>query len=323
MRKMVDMWYNTINIKFMAVCYSGSTFVQFFCESFVIFYYGILFEYILCNDTGEIMLILRYIKRCIIAILVLFLVMYIYDSYHSYQGTNRISKAHTSVEQTIEQTEDTLSRWERMYRVFAFKEHVQESLYRRVASENWVKSETIPDNAKRALVAIEDKRYYRHGAIDIFGVIRALYVNTVAGETMEGGSTITQQLVKNLFLSSKRIMSRKAEEAILAVEMEHYYNKDEIITMYLNTVYYGHNYYGIKAASEGYFGTRPSRLSLGQCALLAALPNAPSYLDPYVNYDAAKARQKLVLQAMVAQDMITQAEADYAYEQDLGLRDEE
>ena len=93
----------------------------------------------------------------------------------------------------------------------------------------------------------------------MLGIIRAFYTNTIAGETVEGGSTITQQLVKNLFLSSKRIMSRKVEEAILASEMEHYYSKEEILTMYLNTVYYGHGYYGIYEASHGYFGTSPSR----------------------------------------------------------------
>ena len=92
--------------------------------------------------------------------------------------------------------------------------------------------------------------------------------------------------------------------------------------MYLNTVYYGHNYYGIYEAAHGYFGTSPSRLTLGQSALLAALPNAPSYLDPYTNYEGAKARQKLVLEQMVDQGMITQAEADYAYEQDLELVEE-
>ena len=154
----------------------------------------------------------------------------------------------------------------------------------------------IPEYTKNALVAIEDKRYYNHGAIDVLGIIRAFYTNTIAGETVEGGSTITQQLVKNLFLSSKRIMSRKVEEAILASEMEHYYSKEEILTMYLNTVYYGHGYYGIYEASHGYFGTSPSRLTLAQSALLAALPNAPSYLDPYTNYKGAKARQKLVLE---------------------------
>ena len=270
-------------------------------------------------DIGESMFIFRIVRRLVLIICILLGAIYVYDTYQSYQGTNRVSKAHTTVEQTIEENEDTLSRWERIHRIFTFREKVEAALHQRVPRDKWVKSESIPDNAKRALVAIEDKRYYKHGAIDVLGVTRAFYVNTVAGETVEGGSTITQQLVKNLFLSSKRTMTRKSEEAILAIEMEHYYSKDEILTMYLNTVYYGHNYYGIKEAAEGYFGTSPSRLTLGQCAMLAALPNAPSYLDPYENYEAAKARQKLVLAQMVDQGMISQAEADYAYKQDLGI----
>lgn len=265
------------------------------------------------------MFIFRIVRRLVLIICIVLGAIYAYDTYQSYQGANRVSKAHTTVEQAIEENEDTLSRWDRVYRVFTFRENVDSALQQRVPKDKWVKSESIPDNAKRALVAIEDKRYYKHGAIDVLGVTRAFYVNSVAGETVEGGSTITQQLVKNLFLSSKRTMSRKAEEAILAVEMEHYYSKDEILTMYLNTVYYGHNYYGIKEAAEGYFGTSPSRLTLGQCAMLAALPNAPSYLDPYENYKGAKARQKLVLAQMVDQGMISQAEADYAYKQDLGI----
>ena len=264
---------------------------------------------------GECMFIFRLLRRLVLIICIILGAIYAYDAYQSYQGTNRVSKAHTTVEQTIEKNEDTLSRWERIYRMLTFKEKVEIALYQRVSKDTWVKSDVIPDNAKRALIAIEDKRYYKHGAIDVLGVSRALYVNAVAGETVEGGSTITQQLVKNLFLSSKRTMTRKAEEAILAIEMEHYYSKDEILTMYLNTVYYGHNFYGIKEAAEGYFGTSPSRLTLGQCAMLAALPNAPSYLDPYTNYKGAKARQKLVLEQMVDQGMITQAEADYAYTQ--------
>ena len=94
-----------------------------------------------------------------------------------------------------------------------------------------MKGDVIPEYTKNALIAIEDKRYYKHGAIDVLGIIRAFYTNTIAGETVEGGSTITQQVVKNLFLSSKRIMSRKVEEAILASEMERYYSKEEILTM--------------------------------------------------------------------------------------------
>ena len=268
------------------------------------------------------MKVFHYLRNLLMFVLVIILAMFIYDGYHSYQGTAHESNAHTTVEKRIEESEDTLSRTDRIIRLFTFKEKVEIALHQRIKKEQWVKGDVIPDYTKNALVAIEDKRYYNHGAIDVLGIIRAFYTNTIAGETVEGGSTITQQLVKNLFLSSKRIMSRKVEEAILASEMEHYYSKDEILTMYLNTVYYGHNYYGIYEASHGYFGASPSRLTLAQSALLAALPNAPSYLDPYANYKGAKARQKLVLEQMVDQGMITQAEADYAYEQELELVEE-
>ena len=250
------------------------------------------------------MKVFRYLRNLVVFVLVMILAVFIYDGYHRVQGTDRESNAYTTVEKRIEQGEDTLSRTDRIIRLFTFKEKVETALNQRVSKEHWVKGDVIPEYTKNALIAIEDKRYYKHGAIDVLGIIRAFYTNTIAGETVEGGSTITQQVVKNLFLS------------------EHYYTKEEILTMYLNTVYYGHNYYGIYEAAHGYFGTSPSRLTLGQSAMLAALPNAPSYLDPYTNYKGAKARQKLVLEQMVDQGMITQAEADYAYKQDLGLVDE-
>lgn len=227
------------------------------------------------------MKVFRYLRNLVVFVVVMILAMFIYDGYHSFQGTNRESKAHTIVEKQIEQSEDTLSRTDRIIRLFTFRDKVQIALNQRVSKEHWVKGDVIPEYTKNALIAIEDKRYYKHGAIDVLGIIRALYTNTIAGETLEGGSTITQQLVKNLFLSSKRIMSRKVEEAILASEMEHYYSKEEILTMYLNTVYYGHNYYGIYEAAHGYFGTSPSRLTLGQSALLAALPNAVLFRSLY------------------------------------------
>ena len=126
----------------------------------------------------------------------------------------------------------------------------------------------------------------------MLGIIRAFYTNTIAGETVEGGSTITQQLVKNLFLSSKRIMSRKVEEAILASEMEHYYSKEEILTMYLNTVYYGHNYYGIYEASHGYFGTSPSRLTLAQKCTPRSIPMHHPIWIRIRNYERGQRRDK-------------------------------
>ncbi len=219
--------------------------------------------------------------------------------------------AHTIKEQTIEQGEDQLSRIDRIKRLFHFKEAVEEAIDKRV--EHRVRSEDISPIVKQALVATEDKRFYEHGAVDFFSIGRALYTNTIAGQTVEGGSTITQQLVKNLFLSSKRIMSRKVEEMFLAYLMEHYYSKDEIITMYLNTIYYGTDYYGIKAASEGYFNTDPKDLNLSQAAVLAGIPQAPSYFNPVSNMNATKQRQRTVLTLMAQQGIISYADIDKAY----------
>ncbi len=219
--------------------------------------------------------------------------------------------AHTIKEQTIEQGEDQLSRTDRIKRLFHFKEAVEEAIDKRV--EHRVRSEDINPIVKQALVATEDKRFYEHGAVDFFSIGRALYTNIIAGQTVEGGSTITQQLVKNLFLSSKRIMSRKVEEIFLAYLMEHYYSKDEIITMYLNTIYYGTDYYGIKAASEGYFNTDPKDLNLSQAAVLAGIPQAPSYFNPVSNMDATKQRQRTVLTLMAQQGIISYADIDRAY----------
>ena len=219
--------------------------------------------------------------------------------------------AYTIKEQTIEQGEDQLSRIDRIKRLFHFKEAVEEAMDKRV--EHRVRSEDINPIVKQALVATEDKRFYEHGAVDFFSIGRALYTNTIAGQTVEGGSTITQQLVKNLFLSSKRIMSRKVEEVFLAYLMEHYYSKDEIITMYLNTIYYGTDYYGIKAASEGYFKTEPKDLNLSQAAVLAGIPQAPSYFNPVSNIDATKQRQRTVLTLMAQQGIISYADIDKAY----------
>lgn len=225
----------------------------------------------------------------------------------------------TTKEQQLESSEDQLTRTDRIYRLFHFEDAVETAMNQRVAPSQRVKGDAISKDLKTALVATEDKRFYEHGAIDAFGIARAFYTNITAGETLEGGSTITQQLVKNLFLSSKRIMSRKVEEVILAYLMEYYYTKDEILAMYLNTIYYGNDYYGIKQASEGYFDTAPSELTLGQAALLAGMPQAPSYYNPFTNYKAAKARQRTVLNLMAQQGILTDAEANKAYYSDLHL----
>lgn len=142
--------------------------------------------------------------------------------------------------------------------------------------------------------------------------MRAALVNLQYGEIEEGASTITQQLVKNLFLSHERSFGRKAEEFLLALDMEAHYSKDEILELYLNTIYFGSNYYGIGDASVGYFGKQPSRLELPEAAMLAGLPNAPSLYSPYTDFLMAKKRQFVVLDAMVRTGCISRDIAEDA-----------
>lgn len=262
---------------------------------------------------------MKLLFKLFITLIVLGLGLYWFAGYTPNETGSQRSP-YTTREQTLESTEDQLSRTERINRLFHFKEAVEKALNQRVPSNQRVKGDEISQNLKDALVATEDKRYYEHGAIDVFGIGRAFYTNLTAGHTVEGGSTITQQLVKNLFLSSKRIMSRKVEEVILAYLMELYYTKDEILTMYLNTIYYGNNYYGIEQASKGYFNTTPAKLTLGQAALMAGMPQAPSYYNPITNFKAAKERQRTVLTLMTQQGIISNREADKAYYANLNLQ---
>jgi penicillin-binding protein 1A len=178
----------------------------------------------------------------------------------------------------------------------------------------------IPKNLQHAIIATEDRRFYDHGAIDIIGIFRAMYVNFQTGETVEGGSTLSQQVVKNVFLSQERTMSRKFQELVLAFLLERNYTKDEILEIYLNTAYFGNNANGIEAASQSYFDVKPERLTLGQSAMLAGLVQAPSYYDPLINYDAAKNRQKTVLSLMTEQGYLSKAEGESAYRENLHLK---
>jgi penicillin-binding protein 1A len=157
----------------------------------------------------------------------------------------------------------------------------------------------------KATVAVEDRRYYQHGGVDYEGIARALWKDVRAGKTLEGGSTIAQQLVRNLYIGDERTFERKLKEACLAVKMSRRYSKQHILREYLNTVYYGNHAYGVEAASQTYFNRHASRLTLSQAALLAGLPQAPSSYDPFHNPKAALARRNEVLQAMLKTDVIT------------------
>ncbi len=159
----------------------------------------------------------------------------------------------------------------------------------------------------QATVAIEDRRFYSHIGVDVSGVLRAAVKNLEAGQIVEGGSTITQQLVRNLYIGNEKSFKRKAKEACLAIKLDARESKDEILETYLNQVYFGNHAYGIEAASQTYFSKPAAKLSLVQAALLAGLPQAPSVFDPFNNPSEAVARRNEVLKAMLDSRDIDQA----------------
>lgn len=178
----------------------------------------------------------------------------------------------------------------------------------------------LPPHLAQAIVSIEDRRFYDHGGVDFRGILRAMWRNSQAGATREGGSTITQQLARLMFLSSERAFRRKIQEALLAFWLESQLTKDEILLRYLNTAYFGAGAYGVDAAAKKYFGKKAADLSLGESAMLAGLVRAPSQLAPTRNFGGAKERQEIVLQTMQETKAITPAEAEAARAQEVKLR---
>ena len=204
---------------------------------------------------------------------------------------------------------DTSSISGKIERIQSIKQAVNEKIQ---GKEHYVKLDDIPRSLRQAIIAVEDSRFYSHSGFDISGIARAAITNVEAGQIEEGGSTITQQLVKNLFLTQEQSFTRKIEELFLANSMEKNFTKDQILELYLNTIYFGSSFYGIYDASVGYFGVEPKELSLAESAMLAGLPNAPSLYSPYVNFMLAKKRQLIVIDAMVKSNILTPSEAEKA-----------
>lgn len=201
-----------------------------------------------------------------------------------------------------------ISAWDRLSRLLFIRQAVD----RQISHESYVKLCDIPLSLQQAVVAVEDSRFYSHHGFDVQGIMRAALVNLQYGQIEEGASTITQQLVKNLFLSHEQSFGRKAEELLLAMDIERSYSKDEILELYLNTIYYGSSYYGIGPAADGYFGKKPADLQLPEAAMLAGLPNAPSLYSPYVDFMMAKKRQFVVIDAMVRSGYLDESVAESA-----------
>lgn len=179
--------------------------------------------------------------------------------------------------------------------------------------------EQMPPHLIRAFLAAEDERFYEHGGVDLPGIFRALLKNLQAGEIVQGGSTITQQVVKSLLLTPERSWIRKIKEAILAYRIDQTLTKDEVLYLYLNQIYFGSGAYGVEAAARTYFDKHVWQLDLAESALLAGLPKAPSRFSPHQNIPMARNRQRYVLQRMAEVGAITPEEAQAAYNQPLNI----
>jgi penicillin-binding protein 1A len=176
----------------------------------------------------------------------------------------------------------------------------------------WVSLDRMPQHLINAIVAVEDAQFYMHRGINFRGIARALLANLRALRPVEGGSSITQQLAKVLFLTPEKSLSRKIKEVLLAIEIERHYPKDKIIEMYLNQVYFGHGAYGAEAAAQTYFKKPVDRLNLAEAATLAGLPRAPNYYSPIIDRERAMRRRNLVLARMLDREFITQEQAEQA-----------
>lgn len=165
-------------------------------------------------------------------------------------------------------------------------------------NESYVAYENISPYYLKAVVAVEDKRFYQHGAMDPIGFVRALLIDIKKWDFSEGGSTITQQVAKNLYFSNEKRVTRKIAEAFVAHDLEKKYSKDEILAMYSNIIYFGQGCYGVKEASEKYFNKEPSALTFEEAAVLAGIPKAPSILNPINNPEKSSERTKAVLKIL-------------------------
>ncbi len=170
----------------------------------------------------------------------------------------------------------------------------------------------VPEMMIKALIAAEDNRFYSHHGLDFHGIARAMYRNVRARKILEGGSTLTQQLAKVLFLTPERSMTRKLKEMVLALRIEQRYTKREILSLYLNQIYFGSGAYGVEAAAQIYFGKDAKELNIEECAMLAGLPRSPRYYSPFKSPESARGRRAYVLNRMLALQVITKAQAEEA-----------
>ena len=194
----------------------------------------------------------------------------------------------------------------KIYKDVLEKTSVADKVTQIKSQENYTELKDLPDFYKNAVIAVEDRRFYKHGPIDPIAIARAVFVNIKSWELQEGGSTITQQLAKNIYFTQEKSALRKVAEMYMAYEIERNCDKDTILELYLNTSYFGDGYYCVKDASEGYYGKEPKDMNRNEASMLAGIPNAPSAYCPTKHLNLAKQRQVQVLDKMVKYKFITE-----------------
>lgn len=204
----------------------------------------------------------------------------------------------------------------KIYKEVLEKTSVADKVAEIKGKENYTELKDMPEFYKNAVIAVEDRRFYEHGPIDLIAISRAVLVNIKSFELQEGGSTITQQLAKNIYFTQEKSALRKVAEIFMAYEIERKCDKDTILELYLNTSYFGDGYYCVKDASEGYYGKEPKDMNRNESSMLAGIPNAPSAYCPTKHLNLAKQRQTQVLDKMVKYNFITEQDKTEILQED-------
>ena len=198
-----------------------------------------------------------------------------------------------------------------MYKNALAGESLEDIISEIQSDPDYVEYEDLPQNYINAVIAVEDHRFREHGAIDLFAIARAIYVNVSTFSLREGGSTITQQVAKNIFyINEDNPVVRKSAEIITAFDLEDNYTKNDILELYVNTIYFGDGYYGIQDACEGYLNKDATEMTLADCTMMAGIPNAPSVYAPTANPDLTRDRQEKVISSMVEYNYLSETDAN-------------
>ena len=197
-----------------------------------------------------------------------------------------------------------------MYKEAIEKEPLEEKVTEIRGKESYTEFSKLPQMYVNAVISVEDKRFFKHGGIDIIAIGRAAINDIKAMSYVEGGSTITQQLAKNMYFTQEKIMERKIAEVFMAWKIEANYSKEDIFELYVNSIYFGNGYYTVREACKGYFNKDISEMTDYECIMLAGIPNAPSVYAPTVNPELAKQRQKQVMDKMIENGYLTEEEAE-------------